>query len=205
MGLRRCTAQQLEVPLEELRSADRGVRRVTRPEPGSLLAGRSFDAAPEVLASTFDRAGAIFDDLSAEPIDQLKLIGRRTAHTLNSSLQNVERLKERGAADNPLHMAPIDAERLGLAEGDWARITNTNGSIVARIALDETLRQESSAMTHGFGNAATTGMPHAQRHPGVNVNALCPTGPGSFDPVSTMSQLTGVPVDVRPEPHGRAT
>ncbi|CAB4543007.1 unannotated protein [freshwater metagenome] len=39
-------------------------------------------------------------------------------------------------------------------------------------------------------------MPHAQRYPGVNVNALAPVGPGSFDPVSTMSQLTGIPVEV---------
>jgi hypothetical protein len=51
-------------------------------------------------------------------------------------------------------------------------------------------------MTHGFGNAATSGMPVAQRFPGVNVNALSPTGPGSFDPTSTMSQLTGIPVEV---------
>ncbi len=51
-------------------------------------------------------------------------------------------------------------------------------------------------MTHGFGNAATTGQPVAQRFPGVNVNILSPVGPGSFDPVSTMSQLTGIPVEV---------
>lgn len=62
--------------------------------------------------------------------------------------------------------------------------------------IDETLRDGVVAMTHGFGNANTSGMPHAQRYPGVNVNALAPVGPGSFDPVSTMSQLTGIPVEV---------
>jgi len=51
-------------------------------------------------------------------------------------------------------------------------------------------------MTHGFGNARTVGQPVAQRFPGVNVNALSPVGPGTFDPVSTMSQLTGIPVEV---------
>jgi hypothetical protein len=39
-------------------------------------------------------------------------------------------------------------------------------------------------------------MPVAQRFAGVNVNVLTPTGPGTFDPVSTMSQLTGIPVEV---------
>jgi hypothetical protein len=51
-------------------------------------------------------------------------------------------------------------------------------------------------MTHGFGNHATAGMPHAQAYPGVNVNLLGPSGPGSFDPVSGMLQLTGIPVAV---------
>jgi hypothetical protein len=51
-------------------------------------------------------------------------------------------------------------------------------------------------MTHGFGNADTTGMPTAQAYPGVNVNLLGPSGPGSFEPVSGMLQLTGIPVDV---------
>jgi hypothetical protein len=53
-------------------------------------------------------------------------------------------------------------------------------------------------MTHGFGNASTSGMPGAQAHAGVNVNVLAPHGPGTFDPVSCMSQVTGIPVDVRP-------
>ena len=32
----------------------------------------------------------------------------------------------------------------------------------------------------------------------MNVNVLAPHGPGTFDPVSCMSQVTGIPVDVRP-------
>ena len=36
----------------------------------------------------------------------------------------------------------------------------------------------------------------AQAAPGVNVNVLSPTGPGRFDPIGGMSQLTGIPVEV---------
>jgi len=44
----------------------------------------------------------------------------------------------------------------------------------------------------------SAGMPTAQAYPGVNVNALGPSGPGSFEPVSGMLQLTGIPVAVAP-------
>jgi anaerobic selenocysteine-containing dehydrogenase len=134
--------------------------------------------------------------MAAAPADTLRLITRRTSHTINSALQNIERLKARGASDNPLYMAPADAERLGLVDGDAVRISNRWGVVESTVRIDDTLRTGVVAMTHGFGNADTSGMPHAQRHPGVNVNALAPVGPGSFDPVSTMSQLTGIPVEV---------
>ena len=51
-------------------------------------------------------------------------------------------------------------------------------------------------MSHGFGNERTPGMLVAQAYPGVNVNALSPSGAGSFDPVSAMSHLTGIAVEV---------
>ena len=54
-------------------------------------------------------------------------------------------------------------------------------------------------MTHGFGFAANPGLPVAHAHPGVNVNALSPSGPGTFDPLSGMTHLTGIPVDVLPD------
>lgn len=36
----------------------------------------------------------------------------------------------------------------------------------------------------------------AERNLGVNCNELMPTGPGSFEPLSNMSWLCGVPVDI---------
>ncbi len=51
-------------------------------------------------------------------------------------------------------------------------------------------------MSHGFDSHSTAGMPNAQAYPGVNVNLLGPSGSGSFEPVSGMLQITGVPVEV---------
>jgi hypothetical protein len=36
----------------------------------------------------------------------------------------------------------------------------------------------------------------ANERPGVNVNRLLSSGPGSYDPLSNMAFMTGVPVEV---------
>jgi anaerobic selenocysteine-containing dehydrogenase len=186
--------------MAELRGLPDGIAVLKQVTPGCFLdamrPGGMIDGDPAMLAIARERALQQFDELVVEPEGTLKLITRRTAHTINSALQNVEKLKAKGAADNPLHMAPTDAFRLSLVDGSAVRVSNRWGSVTSTIRIDDTLRDGVVAMTHGFGNADTTGMPAARRHPGVNVNALAPTGPGTFDPVSTMSQLTGIPVDV---------
>jgi anaerobic selenocysteine-containing dehydrogenase len=135
--------------------------------------------------------------MEAEPADSLRLITRRTRTTLNSAMSNIGRLKERGAGTNPLWMHPDDADARRLTAGDVARVSNEVGSVEAPVALDRDLRPGVVSMTHGFGFAANPGLPVAQAHPGVNVNLLSPSGPGSFDPLSGMSHLTGIPVDVQ--------
>lgn len=186
--------------LDGLRAADRGVAVLAPTEPGGFLDRVTTDGTvaghPDMLAPARERAAALFAELAAEPPHQLKLITRRTSHTLNSAMQNVEVLKAKGAADNPLHLSPSDAERLGVLDGGKVRVRNDHGELEATAKLDATLRPGVVAMTHGFGNAATPGMPVAQAHPGVNVNVLAPTGPGTIDPTSAMSQLTGIAVEV---------
>lgn len=186
--------------LASLRSAPAGVAVLDPVEPGDFLDratdGR-IDANPEMLALARARAVAIFGELDAEPVDRLKLITRRTSHTLNSAMANVGRLRK-NCSTNPLYMHPDDAGRLGLADGAAAAISNDFGCIEAPVKIDDTLRVGVVAMTHGFGHAGATGVPVAEQYPGVNVNQLAPHGPGTFDPVSGQSQLTGIPVDVAP-------
>ena len=61
-------------------------------------------------------------------------------------------------------------------------VRNDQGEVQTELALDEKLREGVVAMTHGFGNAGTSGMPVAQSMPGVNVNVLSPVGPGQLRP-----------------------
>jgi anaerobic selenocysteine-containing dehydrogenase len=185
--------------IEQLRAAG-GVALLPEPGPGTSVAQLRLDApiecVPDGLRSTLQRGHELFAELQAEPTDGFKLITRRTQHMLNSALQNVEKLKARGADVNPLWMHPDDAARLGLGADDLADVTNAHGTIRTPVRLDPNLRPGVVAMTHGFGNRATVGMPNAQAYPGVNVNLLGPSGPGSFDPVSGMMQLTGIPVAI---------
>lgn len=182
--------------MNALRESDNGVAVLEPTPPGEFLGDRTIDGDPAMLEVAWQRAAACFDELVAEPEDQLKLITRRTSHTINSALQNVARLKRGAGADNPLWLSPTDAERLGITDGARVRVSNRYGEVVAPARIDATLRPGVVAMTHGFGNATTHGQPVAQAHPGVNVNVLSPIGPGTFDPVSTMSHLTGINVEV---------
>ncbi|MEZ5167300.1 MAG: molybdopterin-dependent oxidoreductase [Acidimicrobiales bacterium] len=188
----------------ELAARDRGLAVLEPIETGTLLAGGlrtpdgRLDAAPALSETAFERAAADFETMGQEAPDTLRLITRRTRNTLNSAFANVERLKDRGASSNPLWMHPVDAQARGLAAGERARIHNETGTIEAAVAFDPNLREGVVAMTHGFGPAATPAMTVAQAYPGVNVNVLAPSGPGSFDPLSGMAHLTGIVVTVEP-------
>jgi anaerobic selenocysteine-containing dehydrogenase len=92
-------------------------------------------------------------------------------------------------------MSPGDAERLGLAEGARVVCRSAHGAVQATLALDADLMPGVVAMTHGWGNART-GMSVAKAHPGVNANALLPTGVGSFEPLSNQAHMTGIAVEV---------
>jgi anaerobic selenocysteine-containing dehydrogenase len=187
--------------IEELRNAEGGVLVLDESPYGQFLesvsAGRRFDCCPEVLEETLGRAEPIFEELLNESGNTLKLITRRTNYMMNSGFQNVKALRDaKGGRTNPLYMHPRDALDRGLREGQWVVVRNAAGELRAELALDDRLREGVVAMSHGFGNARTTGMPIAQSMPGVNVNILTPTGVGSFDPVGGMGHLTGIGVEV---------
>jgi formate dehydrogenase len=187
--------------IAELRDAQGHVVVLEEAEPGGFLksvAGQDgFDCCPAALQVALERAEGIFESLLREAGQALKLITRRTHYMMNSGFQNVKTLRDaKGGRTNPLYMNPRDALDRGLREGQWVLVRNENGELRAELAFDELLRQGVVAMSHGFGNERTSGMPVAQAQPGVNVNILSPTGAGSFDPIGGMGHLTGIAVDV---------
>ncbi|WP_077034891.1 molybdopterin-dependent oxidoreductase [Pelomonas sp. KK5] len=158
---------------------------------------RRMDCFPAIYRRSLPSLEAQFERLSKEAPGQLKLIQRRTNMMINSWMHNLPALKQGLHQDNPLWMHPQDAQARGLFEGDAVRISSSEGAIEARLSLDDTLRPGAVAMTHGWGQQGAPALRVAQRFAGVNSNALSPTGPGSFDPVSTQCLMNGIPVEVR--------
>ncbi len=188
------------VTLEELRAEPGGIRTYPPAEPGELLAcvqtpDRRIDCCPPAFAAALERAEAIFLELEREPRGQLKLITLRDAWMHNSWYHNVAQLKRGGHDTNRLHVHPDDARARGLADGQKVRVWNEHGALELELRFSDELRPGVVALTHGWGHART-GMRVARAHPGVNANALLPTGPGSFEPLSSQAHMTGIPVEL---------
>lgn len=147
-------------------------------------------------AGLIERFHEIFDALSREPADTLKLISLRTPYMHNSWLANIPVYRRGRHGDNPLHMCEEDAVKRGFFDGDLIEISTEYGRIEARLFVDDTLRPGVVAMTHGYGNKRAATMRTAAEKPGVNCNILMPNGVGTYEPLSFMSWLSGVPVRV---------
>ena len=188
---------------ERLRQSASGTEVLPQPTPEALFEigvqnpGGRIDCCPPLFENALRRAEALFNELLAEPADQLKLITRRTNTMLNSWFANLPSFKRDYALDNPLYMNPEDAERLGLEASAEVRVESASGAVIAILRLDDSLRPGVVAMTHGWGHGASPALKVASNHPGVNVNALLPSGVGSFEPLSNQAHMTGIPVEVR--------
>jgi anaerobic selenocysteine-containing dehydrogenase len=154
------------------------------------------DCCPPAFTESLERCDRIFTDLESEGPTRLKLISLRDPYMHNSWYANLERMK-RGSRDrNHLHVHPEDASSRELHDGQKVRLSNDAGTLEVELLLDETLARGVVALTHGWGNAQTPGMRTAQRTAGVNANALLPSGPDSFEPLSSQAFMTGIPVEL---------
>jgi len=192
-----------DLSLADLKARPSHTITLPEPEPHLLFElavhhdGARVDCFPPLIEKGIAACAEIFDELKNEAPDTLKLITLRTNYMVNSWLHNLPALKRDVALDNPLHMHPEDVARLGLREGVEVTVSSAQGNIIATVRADEDLRPGVVAMTHGWGHANNPRLSVAHNHPGTNVNALLPTGPGSYDPLSNMSFMTGIPVDVQ--------
>jgi anaerobic selenocysteine-containing dehydrogenase len=154
------------------------------------------DCCPPSFGPAIERCHELFDEELAGD-DRLRLIHGRDPWMHNTWFANVARMKRGGRTTNPLHVHPEDAARLGLAAGDRAVVTSDHGEITAEVAVDDELLPGVVWMVHGGGHAASPRLRVAAAHPGANPNALLPSGPGSYEPLSSQAHMTGIRVTVR--------
>lgn len=198
-----------DLSIHQLAESEDGTALLSELDPGRFYrdwiqtSDAKVDCCPSLFAAALERAEAIFCELEGESPEQLKLITLRTDRMHNSWYQNVEKLRRGKAGRNRLRMHPQDAAARQIVDGQAVRISNEHGSARVEVALDPDLVRGAVALTHGGGNQGGGGMRVARRYDGANPNVLLPSGPGSFEPLSSQAFMTGVPVDVVPAQKAR--
>lgn len=172
---------------------DLGPLRPRLPEILRTRSGR-VELLPGPVAADLPR---LREALGARPAS-LVLVGRRHLRSNNSWLHNVPVLNG-GSNRCTLHVHPDDADRLGLGDGDTARVTAEGGSVDAPVEITEDVRRGVVSLPHGWGHDRSgVRLSTAAARPGVNVNQLLD---GSrTDPLSGTAVLNGFPVEVTPAP-----
>jgi anaerobic selenocysteine-containing dehydrogenase len=157
------------------------------------------DCCPPAFADAIERCSELFAEMSRDT-GRLRLIHGRDPWMHNTWFANLPRMKRGGRTSNPLCVNPADAAALGLVTGDRVLVASDHGEVAADVALDDELMPGVVSMVHGWGHAASPRMRVAAEHPGTNPNALLPSGPGSYEPLSSQAHMTGIPVTVTPLP-----
>lgn len=187
---------------QELLASPKGLRLGKEFEYGRFFTDRiqtadgKVDCCPDAFGQALDRCATIFAAMAAEPADQLRMISRRDSRMHNSWYANVAGMKRGDRNENRLAMHPDDATRLGLADRARALVASDWGEIEVAVELDGAVRTGVVSLEHGWG--LQPGLRLSREKPGVNVNAIMPHGPDSFEALSNQQHLTGVAVSVRP-------
>ena len=158
---------------------------------------KKIDCCPPCFeeAGLYDRFERILNELQNEPPGTLKLISHRTPYMHNSWMPNVESLRKGSMSANKLRISPDDAAINELFEGDQIRVYNDHGSVECQVEIRDDMRSGAAAMSHGFGHFAPK-MKVAFAKRGANYNKLLPMGSKTYEPLSYMSWMCGVPIEV---------
>jgi anaerobic selenocysteine-containing dehydrogenase len=152
-----------------------------------------IELAPEPIVADVERLAA---SLERRRNGGMTLIGRRQLRSNNSWMHNVGHLV-RGRDRCTAHVHPLDAERLGLEDGELASVTSGQGSIEVPVEVTDAIMPGVVSVPHGWGHDdPQTRMKVASAHPGANSNLLADDL--AVDPLSGNAVLNGIPVELAP-------
>ena len=173
--------------------------------PGNL--GGNYLGTPRVITDDglVDLAPAAYleglqqklETLHAEELaqrDAFKLIGKREIKRINTASANVPRLVK--DVSNYAYINPSDAAELGVVNGDRVGVRSAFGAIEVPVRLSDEMMRRTVAIPQCWGHKDADGLAHAQKHPGVNSNYLAGDGRGNIEPLSGMSHLSGIVVEI---------
>jgi len=154
------------------------------------------DLAPGPLVAEFVARAEAAYQAEWRDRDRIKLIGKREMNRINTTSSNAPGLVK--ALSNVASVHPDDAARYGLTDGESARVSSAFGSITIPVKVTEEMMPGTVAIPQCWGHENADGLGHAVRHPGVNSNLLAGDGAANTEPLSGMSHLSGIVVDLVP-------
>jgi anaerobic selenocysteine-containing dehydrogenase len=195
-------AQPDGLTLERLEASPHGVDLGAHESrlPGVLRtpSGR-IELAPEPITRDVPRLRARLNEGAwngAGP--EMVLIGRRQLRSNNSWMHNLNALvkgKDRCTA----LVNPLDAERLGLADGARVRLRSAAGELEAPVEVSDEMMPGVVSVPHGWGHDAEgVRLRVAAEHAGVNSNLAADET--RVDAPSGNAVLNGIPVELEPVP-----
>ncbi len=183
--------------LEKVQASDHGLDLgALQPRLAEIINTDSgkIELAPPTMIDDLPR----LQDRMRQTPDSMLLIGRRDLRSTNSFTHNLAALVK-GPDRCTLQINPKDATRLGLVDGQSARITSRVGTVVAPVVITEELMPGVASLPHGWGHDAEgSQMQVAENHPGINSNVL--TDDQAYDVASGAAILFGTPVQIEPAP-----
>jgi len=157
----------------------------------------------DVIATTDRKIALVPPELQVEllrlrnlrhsPDFPFRLIGMREMLSMNTWLHNVPSCMTAKRRQH-LHINPIDAENLSVAEGDEVTVVSRAGSLRVPIKLSNGLKQGNVALPHGWGHNG--GWRRANAVAGVNSNILAAKTPDDIEKLAGMSILNGIAVNI---------
>ncbi len=169
---------------------DLGPLRPRLPEALRTPSG-TIDLAPAAIVADVPRLRVALDE---SPDGALLLIGRRDLRSNNSWMHNLP-LLTRGRARCTVQVHPVDAARLGLADGATAQVRSRAGSIALPVEVTDDVMPGVVSIPHGWGHAVDgVGWARAADQPGANSNVL--SDELRVEPISGTAVLNGIPVEL---------
>lgn len=117
------------------------------------------------------------------------LVARRERETMNSFGRDLAGTRKRFPR-NPAWMAPVDADTLGVSNGDRVRVVAEHDAVTAEIRIDAAIRPGVVSMSHGWG-----GLPDATdpSRDGASTTRLVARD-RAVQPINAMPRLSAIPV-----------
>ncbi len=124
------------------------------------------------------------------------LVGRRDLRSNNSWMHNLPKLVS-GPERCTVWVHPDDAERLGLVDGEPARVSARAGAIELPVQVTDDVMAGVISIPHGWGHGGDgVELRVAAEHAGANSNILADEL--DLEPLSGTAVLNGIPVSVAP-------